>query len=135
MAPSKNSRVVGLDIGSTKVCCVVAEPGDGETVSIYGVGEVPSEGLRRGVIVNLERTVRSIQGAIKEAERMSGHRVESVYTGLAGTHLRSLNSHGVVAVASGDREITQKDVDRVIDAARAVSIPTDSEVIHVMPRG
>ncbi|HEV3231367.1 MAG TPA: cell division protein FtsA, partial [Candidatus Dormibacteraeota bacterium] len=126
------------DIGSTKVCCVVAGPpgpGEPDELTIYGVGEVPSEGLRKGVIVNLERTVKAIEAAVQAAERMSGHRVESVYAGLAGQHMRSLNSRGVVAVASGDREINQKDVDRVIDAARTVAIPSDSEVIHVMPRG
>jgi len=134
---SKDGRIVGLDIGSTKVCCVIATPsdtGDGELV-ISGVGEVPAEGLRKGVIVNLEKTVRAIEGAVRAAERMSGHRVEAVFAGLAGPHMKSINSRGVVAVAGGDREITQRDVDRVIDAARSVSIPSDCEVIHVMPRG
>jgi cell division protein FtsA len=134
---ARGGRLVGVDIGSTKVCCVIAnmlDPDLGEELVISGVGEVPSEGLRKGVIVNLEKTVKAIEGAVHAAERMSGHRVDSVYAGLAGGHLRSINSHGVVAVAGGDREITQKDVDRVIDAARTVSIPNDSEVIHVMPR-
>ena len=135
---AKGGRLVGVDIGSTKVCCVIANPPDpalGEELVVTGVGEVPSEGLRKGVIVNLEKTVKAIESAVRAAERMSGHRVDSVYAGLAGGHMRSVNSHGVVAVAGGDREITQKDVDRVIDAARTVSIPNDSEVIHVMPRG
>ena len=134
---AKGGRLVGVDIGSTKVCCVIANPPDpalGEELVISGVGEVPSEGLRKGVIVNLEKTVKAIEAAVHAAERMSGHRVDSVYAGLAGGHMKSVNSHGVVAVAGGDREITQKDVDRVIDAARTVSIPNDSEVIHVMPR-
>jgi cell division protein FtsA len=134
----KGGRLTGVDIGSTKVCCVIAnapDPAYGDELVITGVGEVPSEGLRKGVIVNLEKTVKAIEGAVHAAERMSGHRVDSVYAGLAGGHMRSVNSHGVVAVAGGDREITQKDVDRVIDAARTVSIPNDAEVIHVMPRG
>ncbi|MDP9326414.1 MAG: cell division protein FtsA [Candidatus Dormibacteraeota bacterium] len=134
---ARGGRLVGVDIGSTKVCCVIANPLDpdlGDELVITGVGEVPSEGLRKGVIVNLEKTVKAIESAVHAAERMSGHRVDSVYAGLAGGHMRSVNSHGVVAVAGGDREITQKDVDRVIDAARTVSIPNDSEVIHVMPR-
>ena len=134
---AKGGRLVGVDIGSTKVCCVIANPPDpalGEELVISGVGEVPSEGLRKGVIVNLEKTVKAIEAAVHAAERMSGHRVDSVYAGLAGGHMKSVNSHGVVAVAGGDREITQRDVDRVIDAARTVSIPNDAEVIHVMPR-
>jgi cell division protein FtsA len=134
----KNGRIASLDIGSTKVCCVVASAPSAEEpdqLTVYGVGEVPSEGLRKGVIVNLDRTVKAIESAVRAAERMSGHRVESVYAGLAGQHMRSVNSRGVVAVAGGDREITQKDVDRVIEAARTVAIPSDSEVIHVMPRG
>jgi cell division protein FtsA len=136
---AKGGRLVGVDIGSTKVCCVVANPPEpgltDDDLVITGVGEVPSEGLRKGVIVNLEKTVKAIEGAVRGAERMSGHRVDAVFAGLAGQHMKSVNSHGVVAVASGDREITQRDVDRVIDAARTVSIPNDSEVIHVMPRG
>jgi cell division protein FtsA len=136
---AKEHRLVGLDIGSTKVCCVVAglaspDDPDGE-LTIYGVGEAPSEGLRKGVIVNLERTIKSIEAAVRAAERMSGHRVDSVLAGLAGQHMRSVNSRGVVAVANADREITQRDVDRVIEAARTVAIPSDQEVIHVMPRG
>src|SRR6202011_1560988 len=134
---SKDGRIVGLDIGSTKVCCVIATPseaGDGELV-ISGVGEVPSEGLRKGVIVNLEKTVHAIEAAVRAAERMSGHRVDGVFAGIAGPHMKSINSRGVVAVAGGDREITQRGVDRVIEAARSVSVPSDAEVIHVMPRG
>jgi len=133
------SRVVGVDIGSTKVCCVVAGPttpdGPLTELSIQGVAEAPSEGLRKGVIVNLDKTVHAIETAVRSAERMSGHRIESVVASLAGQHMKSMNSHGVVAVAGGDREITHRDVDRVIDAARSVSIPSDQEVIHVMPRG
>jgi cell division protein FtsA len=135
---SKNGRIVGLDIGSTKVCCVIATqlPGAPEDeINVIGVGEVPSEGLRKGVIVNLDKTVRSIEAAVNAAERMAGHKVDSVFAGLAGQHMRSVNSRGVVAVANNDREITQRDVDRVIEAARAVSISSDAEVIHVMPRG
>ena len=134
----KTTQLVGLDIGSTKVCCVIAQPSDsgidGELV-VSGVGEVPSEGLRKGVIVNIDKTVKAIEAAVRAAERMSGHRVESVFAGLAGQHMKSSNSRGVVAVASGDREISQKDVDRVIEAARSIAISSDAEVIHVMPRG
>ena len=134
---ARDGRIVGLDIGSTKVCCVVASVAEGtdDELIISGVGEVPSEGLRKGVIVNLDKTVRAIESAIKAAERMSGHRVDGVFAGLAGQHMRSTNSRGVVAVAGNDREISQRDVDRVIEAARTVAIPSDAEVIHVMPRG
>src|SRR6266849_4905953 len=130
---AKQARIAGLDIGSTKVCCVVATfPDDGvsDEIIVSGVGEAPSEGLRKGVIVNLDKTVRAIEAAVHAAERMSGHRVDSVFAGLAGQHMRAVNSRGVVAVASPDREITQRDVDRVIEAARSVAIPSDSEVIH-----
>jgi len=133
---AKTADLVGLDIGSTKVCCVVAtQDGGGGELSITGVGEVPSEGLRKGVIVNLDKTVKAIELAVKTAERMSGHRIESVFASLAGQHMRSINSKAVVAVASADREIDQRDIDRVIEAARTISIPADQELIHVMPRG
>jgi cell division protein FtsA len=134
-----NHHLAGLDIGSTKVCCVVAGPGGADEsfseIAIAGVSEVPSEGLRRGVIVNLDKTVHAIETAVKAAERMSGHRIDTVIAGLAGQHMKSINSHGVVAVASQDREINQRDVDRVVDAAKSVSIASDSELIHVVPRG
>jgi len=99
------------------------------------VGESPSGGLRRGVVVNMEKTVRGITQAVEAAQRMCGHKIESAYVGLAGTHVLSQNSRGVIAVARSDREIGQEDVTRVIDAARAVSVPNDREVIHVVPRG
>lgn len=131
---SKSRTVVGLDIGTTKICAIVGEIDDEGVVEIIGVGQAPSEGLRKGVVVNLESTVRSISKAIEEAELMSGTEITSVYVGISGGHIKGLNSRGVIAVGRQDREITQQDVDRVIDAARAVSIPMDREVIHVLPQ-
>jgi len=130
----RSKYVTALDIGTTKICCVVGEPTE-RGLNIIGVGEAPSEGLRRGVVVNMEKTVRGITHAVDAAQRMCGHKLESAYVGMAGTHVLSQNSHGVIAVARSDREIGHEDVTRVIDAARAVSVPNDREIIHVVPRG
>lgn len=134
MASSRPRPIVGLDIGTTKVCAIIGEVSESGVVDIIGVGTAPSEGLRKGVVVNLESTVKSIAKAIEEAELMSGTEVSSAYVGIAGGHIKGINSRGVIAVGRQDREITQADVDRVIDAARAVSIPMDREVIHVLPQ-
>ncbi len=132
MASPRDRTVVGLDIGTTKVCAIIGEVGENGVIDIIGVGQAPSDGLRKGVVVNLESTVKSITKAIEEAELMSGTEVSSVYVGIAGGHIKGINSRGVVAITRPDHEITQSDVDRVIDAARAVSIPMDREVIHVL---
>ncbi|MBL4888619.1 MAG: cell division protein FtsA [Candidatus Lindowbacteria bacterium] len=126
--------IVGLDIGTSKVCAIVGEVTNEGIIEIVGVGQAPSEGLRKGVVVNLEATVKSISKAIEEAELMSGIEVTSAFVGIAGGHIKGINSRGVIAVGRQDREITENDVDRVIDAARAVSIPMDREVIHVLPQ-
>lgn len=131
---SPRRTVVGLDIGTTKVCAIIGEVGDEGVIDIIGVGQSPSDGLRKGVVVNLESTVKSITKAIEEAELMSGTEVSSVYVGIAGGHIKGINSRGVIAVSRQDREITTADVERVVDAARAVSIPMDREVIHVLPQ-
>ena len=131
MAKSKNELVVGLDIGTTKVCAVVGELGP-ESVDIVGIGTSPSTGLRKGVVVNIEQTVQSIKKAIEEAELMAGCEIRSVYAGIAGSHIKGFNSHGVIAVKGG--EVASKDVERVIDAAKAVAIPLDREVIHILPQ-
>jgi cell division protein FtsA len=122
---------VGLDIGTTKICCVVGELSQGE-VNVIGIGTHPSIGLRKGVVVNIEATVDSIKKAVEEAELMSGCEISSVYTGIAGGHITGFNSRGIVAIKGP--EITETDVERVIDAARAVAIPMDREVIHVLPQ-
>jgi cell division protein FtsA len=123
--------IVGLDIGTTKICAVVGEV-TGDNINIIGIGTHPSVGLRKGVVVNIESTVESIKKAVEEAELMAGCEISSVYTGIAGGHITGFNSHGIIAVKG--TEITQGDVDRVIDAARAVAIPMDREVIHVLPQ-
>ena len=123
--------VVGLDIGTTKICAIVGEM-LGSHVEIIGIGTHPSTGLRKGVVINIESTVESIRKAVEEAEAMSGHAVTSVYTGIAGGHIRGINSHGIVALK--EREVRPSDVSRVFDAAQAVAIPLDREVIHVIPQ-
>ncbi len=123
--------IVGLDIGTTKICAVVGEI-TGAKINIIGIGTHPSIGLRKGVVVNIESTVESIQKAIEEAELMAGCEISSVYAGIAGGHITGFNSRGIVAIKGP--EVTQQDVDRVIDAARAVAIPMDREVIHVIPQ-
>ena len=132
---NENEVIVGLDIGTTKIGVIVAEVGSSGELRIVGVGTSPSEGLRRGVVVNVEKTVQSIETAVSRAERTSGKKISSVYAGIAGDHIRSINSRGVIAVSRGDHEITHNDVKRVIDAAKAVAIPMDREIIHVLPQG
>jgi len=127
----RDSIVVGLDIGTTKICAIVGEMKQ-EGLEIIGIGTHPSKGLRKGVVVNIDSTVQSIRKAIEEAELMAGCEINMVYVGIAGGHIKGFNSHGVIAVK--DREITKADIDRVIEAAQAVTIPTDREVIHVIPQ-
>ena len=129
-----DNLIVGLDIGTTKVCAVIGERNEQGALEITGVGLSPSFGLRRGVVINIESTLRSVAQAIEAAEMMSGREVQSVYTGIAGAHIEGINSRGVVAVTGRGREITKEDVDRVIDAAKAVVIPMDREVLHVIPQ-
>ncbi len=128
------SRISGLDIGTTKISAVIGEIGSDGQMGVVGVGISPSEGLRRGVVVNLEKTVNSIQKAIREAERMSGVQAKSVHAGIAGDHIRSINSRGVIAVSRGGDGISQADVDRVVEAAKTVAIPTDREIVHAIPQ-
>jgi len=127
----KEDLIVGLDIGTTKICAVVAEP-TATGVDVIGIGTHPSRGLRKGVVVDIDATVDSIKHAVEEAELMADCEITSVYAGIAGGHIEGFNSHGIVAVK--DREVTENDVRRVIDAAKAVAIPMDREVIHVIPQ-
>ena len=124
--------IIGLDIGTSKVVALVGEMTLDGDIEIIGIGSHPSKGLKRGVVVNIESTVQSIQRAIEEAELMAGCQIYSVYTGIAGSHIKSLNSHGVVAIR--DTEVSQYDVDRVIEAARAVAIPADQKILHILPQ-
>ncbi len=123
--------LVGLDIGTTKICAIVGEITD-EGIDIIGIGTHPSKGLRKGVVVNIDATVASIKRAIEEAEHMAGCEISTVYTGIAGGHIKAFPSHGVVSVK--DKEVRPQDVDRVIEQAKAVAIPLDREVIHVLPQ-
>jgi cell division protein FtsA len=127
----RENMVVGLDIGTTKICAIVAEVSDGG-VDIVGIGTHPSKGLRKGVVINIDATVESIRKAVEEAELMAGVEINSVYCGITGSHIRGFNSHGIVAVKN--REVSESDMKRVIDAARAVAIPMDREIIHVLPQ-
>ncbi len=127
----KDELIVGLDIGTTKICAVVAEQKE-DGIDVVGIGTHPSRGLRKGVVVDIDATVESIKHAVEEAELMADCEITSVYAGIAGGHIEGFNSHGIVAVK--DREVTDGDVRRVIDAAKAVAIPMDREVIHVIPQ-
>ncbi len=127
----KGAIIVGLDIGTTKICAVVGEVHEGK-IDVIGMGMHPSNGLRKGVVVNIESTVNSIRKAIEEAEVMAGCNISSVYVGIAGSHIKGFNSHGLIAIKH--KEIRQDDIDRVVDAARAVPIPPDQEIIHVLPQ-
>lgn len=129
---NEERMIVGLDIGTSKVVAIVGNIGLDGGIEIIGTGMHPSSGMKKGVVVNIESTVHSIQRAIEEAELMAGCHIHSVYAGIAGSHIRSLNSHGIVAIR--DREVNALDVERVIDAARAVAIPADQEILHVLPQ-
>jgi cell division protein FtsA len=126
--------VVGIDVGTTKIVTLVGEYGADEQVNILGVGLTPSKGIKRGIVVNVEEAVTSIVASVEKAERLSGYRIGSAYVGVAGGHIQSLNSRGVVAISRADREISGADQARVLDAARAIAIPTQREIIHVIPR-
>ncbi len=126
--------IVGLDIGTTKVCAIIGCLNEYNEIDIVGVGVTPSRGLRKGVVVNIESTVNSVATAIEKAELMAGIEVKSVYAGIAGGHIEGINSRGVVAVSARNREITDVEVERVIDAAKALALPMEREVIHVIPQ-
>ncbi len=129
---TERNLIVGLDIGTSKVAAIVGEINPDGGIEVIGIGRSPSRGLKRGVVVNLESTVQSIQRAIEEAELMAGCQIKSVFAGIAGSHISSLNSHGVVAIK--DKEVTQYDIDRVIDSARAMAIPADQKILHILPQ-
>ena len=127
---AKSELIVGLDIGTTKICAVVGEPNDRGGLDIVGIGTSPSTGSRKGVVVNIEQTVQSIKKALEEAELMAGCEIRSVYAGIAGSHIKGFNSHGVIAVKGS--EVSPRDIERALDAAKAVAIPQDREVIHIL---
>ena len=129
---AESKLIVGLDIGTSKIVTIVGEVNAQGIIKVVGVGSHPSRGIKKGVVVNIESTVQSIQRAIEEAELMAGCQIHSVYAGIAGSHIRSMNSHGIVAIK--DREVVQTDIERVLDAAKAVAIPADQRILHVLPQ-
>ena len=126
------NKIVALDIGTNKVAAIIANVNEREELEIIGIGTHQSRGLKKGVVVNIDSTVQSIQRAIEEAQLMAGCSVDAVYAGIAGSHIRSLNSHGIVAIR--DREVFAQDIERVIDAAKAMAIPADQKILHVLPQ-
>jgi cell division protein FtsA len=132
MATSPGQMIVGLDIGTSKVVAIVGEVREDGTLEVIGLGSHPSRGLKKGVVVNIESTVHSIQRAVEEAELMAGCQIDAVYAGIAGSHIRSLNSHGIVAIR--DKEVTPADIERVLDAAQAMAIPADQKILHILPQ-
>ena len=131
-AEQEPQRVVGLDIGTSKVVAMVAEIGVDGVLEIIGIGSYPSRGLKKGVVVNIDSTTQSIQRAVEEAELMAGCQIDTLYAGIAGSHIRSLNSHGIVGISDG--EVYPGDVERVVDAAQAVAIPADQKILHIIPQ-
>ncbi len=129
-----NRTIVGIDVGTTKICTMVAEVRSDGRLNMLGVGVTPSKGLDKGIVVNIDDAVQSIASSVEKAERLSGYRISSAYVGIAGKHVRSLNSRGVVAIARPDHEITASDVARAVESAQAVAIPTQREIIHLIPR-
>jgi len=132
----RKQHVVGLDIGTTKVCAVVGDADEDGEVHIAGVGSTPSSGMRKGVVIDIEATTRAIEDAVERAERMAGMTISALYVGVSGEHITSTNSRGVIAVSRGDHEISAADVDRVVEAARMAALPaSDREIVHMLPRG
>ncbi len=127
-----NNLIIGLDIGTSKIVCLVGEIQQDGEIEVISIGTHPSTGLKKGVVVDIKATVHSIQRAVEEAELMAGCEIHSVFAGIAGSHIKSLNSHGIVAIKDG--EVAQSDVDRVIDAAQAVAIPADRKILHILPQ-
>ncbi|OGW45774.1 MAG: cell division protein FtsA, partial [Nitrospirae bacterium GWD2_57_8] len=132
MVKKPDNILVGLDLGTTKVCAIVGAVKDSGKVDIIGIGISPSHGLKKGVVVNIDSTVESVRKAVREAELMAGVEIDSVYVGISGSHIKGINSRGVVAIKN--KEVNPSDVARVIDAARAVNIPMDQQVLHVLPQ-
>ena len=131
----KNKRIVtGLDIGTTKICAIIAEVKDENNIEIIGIGLSPSKGLRKGIVVDIDKTSRAIKTAVEKAERMAGFEIDSAFVGIAGSHITSINSHGVVAVTGEEKEISNNDIQRVMEAAKIIPLSAEEEIIHVLPR-
>ena len=132
MVKDAKNVIVGLDIGTSKIVAIVAEVAPDGALNIIGLGSQPSRGLKKGVVVNIEATMASIQRVLEEAEVMADCRITEVYTGIAGGHIRSLNSSGMVAIK--EKEVTQADIDRVVETAKAIPIPNDQQILHIVPQ-
>jgi cell division protein FtsA len=131
----REAVLVGIDVGTSKVCALIGEVARDGSLTIVGKGVVPASGLKKAVVVNIEQTVRSISGAVDHAERLSGYQIDRAFVGVGGQHVESQNSRGAVAVTGHQREVTREDINRALEVARAVSIPSNREVLHVLPRG
>ena len=131
----REAVLVGIDVGTSKVCALIGEVARDGTLTIVGKGVVPASGLKKAVVVNIDQTVRSISGSVDHAERLSGYQIDRAFVGVGGQNVESQNSRGAVAVTGHQREVTREDVDRALEVARAVSIPSNREVLHVLPRG
>ncbi|MGD0017852.1 MAG: cell division protein FtsA [Candidatus Limnocylindrales bacterium] len=131
----REAVLVGIDVGTSKVCALIGEVGRDGGLTIVGKGVVPSAGLKKAVVVNIEQTVRSIAGAVEHSERSSGYQIDRAFVGVGGQHVESQNSRGAVAVSGHHREVTREDILRATEVARAVTIPSNREVLHVLPRG
>ena len=132
MKKESEKILVGLDIGTSKIVAIVAKINDENDLTVIGIGQAESKGLKKGVVINIDSTVNSIRAAVEEAELMSDCKIETVTTGIAGSHIRSFNSTGMVAIR--DAEVSQNDVDRVIETATAINIPSDQQILHVIPQ-
>lgn len=132
-APARD-LLVGLDVGTTKICAIVAEVSPSDGLDVIGVGTAPSRGLRKGVVVNIDATVEAIKRAVDDAEQMAGVEISSVYAGVAGGHIRGINSRGVVAVSGKSREVSAVDIERALEAAKAINLPPDRDIIHALPQ-
>jgi cell division protein FtsA len=131
----REAVLVGVDVGTSKVCALIGEVARDGSLTIVGKGVVPASGLKKGVVVNIEQTVRSISGAVDHSERLSGYQIDRAFVGVGGQHVESQNSRGAVAVSGHQREVTREDIARALEVARAVTIPSNREVLHVLPRG
>ncbi|MFW6295299.1 MAG: cell division protein FtsA [Halanaerobium sp.] len=131
----KRSKIItGLDIGTTKICALIAELNGEDNIEIIGIGLAPSNGLRKGIVVDIDKTSHAIKSAVQKAERMAGQKVESAFVGIAGSHIKSINSHGVVAVTGDEKEIKESDINRVLEAARIIPVSSEEDILHVLPR-
>src|ERR1019366_6824007 len=132
MVKDAKNLIIGLDIGTSKIVAIVSEVTPDGALNVIGLGTQPSRGLKKGVVVNIEATMASIQRVLEEAELMADCKISEVYTGIAGSHIRGFNSHGMVAIK--EKEVTQADIDRVIETAKAIAIPNDQQILHVLPQ-